>query len=221
MGVYFSLLGVAFAALAVELGGWGWLWSWPAFAFGAVGVAYFVDAPGVFGKRADGSLRPLHVLALLPYQMFSWVLYWRTRVQRRHDPFNEVAPGIYVGRRPSGDELPPDVAVVVDLTAELPVDRRVRHGRRYIALPTLDATGPRTGAFRALLDDLAAETAPVYIHCAAGRGRSATVAAALLVRRGLASDIGGAVRLMRRHRPGVFLRRAQRRRAEEALGGQA
>lgn len=51
----------------------------------------------------------------------------------------------------------------------------------------------------------------VYIHCASGHGRSATVAAAVLMVRGLAADAKAAENLMKRVRPGIRLSLGQRR----------
>ena len=57
----------------------------------------------------------------------------------------------------------------------------------------------------AVLDQLADAEGPLYVHCAAGHGRSAMLAATLLVRRGHAEDVDAAVALMQRARPGVRL----------------
>jgi len=51
----------------------------------------------------------------------------------------------------------------------------------------------------------------MYIHCAQGRGRSAAVAAALLIRKGLAADVDEAERMLRAARPSIRISPAQRR----------
>src|SRR5947209_17823719 len=61
----------------------------------------------------------------------------------------EVVPGIWVGRRAYARELPPDITLVVDLTAEFPEPRAVRAGRSYVCLPTLDATAPDAAVLKA------------------------------------------------------------------------
>lgn len=51
----------------------------------------------------------------------------------------------------------------------------------------------------------------VYVHCAHGHGRSATVLAAVLINEGKAADADEAVALMRRARPKVRLNKKQAR----------
>jgi protein-tyrosine phosphatase len=97
---------------------------------------------------------------------------------------NEVAPGVWVGRRPRLNELPTGIAIVVDLCAEMPAARDVSNGREYMTVPTLDARTPTPRELAAIVDRVQAAGGPAFIHCAFGHGRSATVAAAVLVRRG-------------------------------------
>ena len=66
------------------------------------------------------------------------------------------------------------------------------------------------GEFVALIDELQRFPGCIYVHCGAGRGRSAMVVAALLVLRGVATDAREAERQLRAIRPGVRLHAAQR-----------
>ncbi|MDK2768837.1 MAG: hypothetical protein KYX69_14085 [Sphingomonas sp.] len=60
-------------------------------------------------------------------------------------------------------------------------------GIRFLSLPIADRGLPSDSrAFDAFIRELAKDSAPLAIHCRAGIGRSAIVAAALLVRRGVA-----------------------------------
>jgi protein-tyrosine phosphatase len=122
---------------------------------------------------------------------------------------NEVAPGIWVGRRPRAHELPEDVAIVVDLCAELAEAPGVADGRAYLAIPTLDATSPTPAEITRAVDTILATKGAAFIHCAFGHGRSATVAAALLVRRGEAT-LDDVERKMRACRPRIGLNAYQR-----------
>ena len=133
-----------------------------------------------------------------------------------------MVPGVFVGRRLPLTDLPPGVGVVVDLTSEFaaPSCVRTREGK-YVCLPTLDGHAPSARALRALLDEVADNEGPLYVHCAAGHGRSAMLAATLLVRRGHAADVDEAMALMRKSRPAVRLMPAQRRRAQQALEASA
>jgi hypothetical protein len=86
----------------------------------------------------------------------------------------------------------------------------VGNDRRYVCLPTLDGTAPDAAALDELLRHAREETGPIYIHCAQGRGRSAALAAALLIARGAAANVDEAEATLRRARPSVRLNPAQR-----------
>ena len=98
---------------------------------------------------------------------------------------------------------------VVDLTAELPAAEAVRAREGYLCSPVLDGTSP-DAATLALLVARLRHLEGVLVHCVAGHGRSATLAAALLIERGIARDVDEAEALMRRRRPGIRLSSAQR-----------
>jgi protein-tyrosine phosphatase len=60
-------------------------------------------------------------------------------------------------------------------------------GIRFLSFPIADRGLPNdSGPFEAFIEEIANDNAPIAIHCRAGIGRSAIVAAALLVRRGIA-----------------------------------
>jgi hypothetical protein len=209
-GVSLLALGGALGGAAGWLGGPALLVLWPAASVVIVGLGYVALGPGVFGKRRDGSLAPLPTALLLPYHVAAWLrLRWAARGGRR--PFDEVAPGLFLGRRlVDAGELPAAVRLVVDLTAEFRATPGVRERCDYRALPTLDTSVPPYSDFAALVDEAAAHPGPIYVHCAAGYGRSAAVAAAILVARGLAADVESAERTLRAVRPNVRLHPGQR-----------
>jgi protein-tyrosine phosphatase len=209
--IIFALLAGYLIFLAVLLGGWGWLLLWPALSFLVLASGYAVFGPGVCGKRPDGRLAWWSLLALLPVLLLLWSLWHLIRLVSWETVANEIAPGVWLGRRAFVHELPPRVVLVVDLTAEFPAPRRIREGRDYLCLPTLDGIAPDELAFRAILAQVADSPGPVYLHCAQGHGRSALLAAALLLQRGLAADVREAERLLRQARPGVRLKPGQRR----------
>ncbi len=205
-------LGLALFGFAYVVGGPAWALAWPASSVLAVGVAYLGPGPGVFGKRRDdGRLSPLHVALLFPYFAVAWTLWQiKSRFFSTH-AWNEIAPGVRLGRRPlSRAELPPDTRCVVDLCSELPRALPEVPVERYVCLPTLDTSAPPDAELAALIESIAEEEGPLYLHCAMGHGRSATVAAALLIRRGLCADVDDAVRTMKKARPGVHLHAIQR-----------
>ena len=208
----FSLSGAAAAGTAIWLGG-SFLWLlWPAASWFGLARAFFENRPEDLGKRPDGRLSWRFAVFFLPHLAACEAHFHFKRLVLRLEPcWNQVAPGIYIGRRPLPRELPGDVRWIVDLTAELFEPRElVRHGH-YHLLPSLNRwVPPDEAAFRDLTRALADVSEPVYVHCGSGLGRSATVVAALLILRGLAGDVDEAERMMRRIRPRVHLHPAQR-----------
>ena len=202
-------IGLLYFVLGVGMGARGMLAGWLGFSFFVVGLAYSFRAPRLMGKRPDGTFHLLGLVVHAPFLAATWA-YWQWRRRRGEPVWNEVSPGIYVGRMAAVSELPPGSPHVVDLTVELIPSRAIRRGS-YRCLPTLDATAPEEKAFWALVDALAVLEGPLFIHCAAGHGRSATVAAAVLMRRGLAADADAAEKQMQVARPRVRLNQDQRR----------
>lgn len=216
-GLLILAQGLALAGLAAQLGGWGWLLAWPAVASVVVAVAYLADWTWIFGKRADGSLRWLPHLLLGPFLWATWAVWHLARRLGREPASHEVVPGLWLGRRPFLEELPPGCALVVDMTAEFPAHKAILAGVPYVCIPTLDGTPP-AAELEAVLQRIDDAAGPVYIHCAAGHGRSATLAACVLIRRGLAHDVHEAQARLRASRPSVRLHRAQRARVAAITG---
>lgn len=178
---------------------------WFGLSFGLLLLGYLVVGPGVFGKRADGSLAWWSWVLMGPVIFLLWSLWHVVRLLLREPYCQEVAPGVWLGRRPLADELPAEVTLVLDLVAELPAAAGIHRGREYLCVPVLDTTAPPVEELRELVERLHIHPGAVYIHCAQGRGRSALVAAALVLRRGLASSPQEAVRLLQQARPVVKL----------------
>jgi protein-tyrosine phosphatase len=210
-GVLFVLLGGGCLFLGVA-GGMPLFapWIWAGASFVVVGVAYLARRPGLLGKRPDGGIAAQRIAALFPFFALTWTVWEARRLLSGEPPCNEVAPGLWVARRPArGEELPAGVRVVVDLTAEFPRTRGLPESVTYLCLPTLDAAAPDEAGLGRLLGRLVGADG-VYVHCASGHGRSATVAAALLIARGLAASVPAAEARLRAARPSVRLSGAQR-----------
>jgi len=188
----------------------GWLLVWFGIGCILVGLAYVRFGAEIFGKRADGGRSWLNRLILCPFLLLNYVLWHlHHRVLRQEDVFNEVAPGIWLGRRPLEGELPPQVTTVVDLTAEFSATVQARK-LNYVCVPTLDGCAPSDEDFSKLIAKLCASSEPVYIHCAAGHGRSAAVAVSLLVGRGFAKDLAEAETIVKAKRPLISIKQPQR-----------
>jgi protein-tyrosine phosphatase len=186
-----------------------WAWLWPAGVLVATTIVYVVRAPRAFLKRGDGSLPWFAWLAWGPLFAYQWVVHEATRRFTKEPVATELAPGVWVARRPRLHELPTGVAIIVDLCAEFPASRGVTEGRTYLAIPTLDATAPTPEQIAQAVDAIVAADGAAFIHCAFGHGRSATVAAAVLIRRGDATleDVEAKMKALR---PGIGLNATQR-----------
>lgn len=220
MALLFWAMGIGWTVVAVREGGWGWLLVWPAVTCVVVGLAYAGMGARVYGKRPDGRSSAWAVALLLPYRVMAWMGWRLGRLMSREPCANEVAPELWVGRRALAHELPQRTTLIVDLTAEFGRSHGVKAGRDYCCLPILDGGVPDEAAFVALAARLATERGCIYIHCAQGHGRSAMLAAAVLIAREAATNVADAEQCVKRARPGIKLSAVQRNflsRVERAL----
>ena len=194
---------------ALALGGWATLLLWPGISFAFAGAAYAGVGPRVFGKRSDGSLAMLATGVLLPYLLYTWLLWHLWRLCTREDPYHVLFGGVKVGRRLLPHEFPKDVTEVFDLTAEFAEPTLIREKGVYRCYPTLDATQLEPDvlfqAARQVLD--AAHGA--YIHCANGHGRTGTLAGAVLLLAGRVQTAEEALEYLVSRRPRIRLNRHQ------------
>lgn len=185
---------------------------WAALGFVYVGMAYFRERPAMLGKRQDGRLA-LWVTALcLPVLVLNYAYWWIGRMRRAEAPSNEVAPGIHVGGLPGPYELPEDTRTIVDLTSEFYAHPEVRKHAGYRVFPILDDGFPPPREIEAIVTTLLDAPTPMLIHCAAGHGRSATLAAAVGIARGDFTDPDTAERTMQATRPRIRFKSTQRER---------
>jgi len=167
--------------LAATLRSWTWLLIWPAVSLLLVALGYFALGPAVFQKAQGRQSWPARLL-LLPYLLGAWISY---RLFTRSAPaMHQIIPDVYLGRRPRADDLDHCHAVaVLDMTGEFSAPMAATQ-RVYVNIPVLDLTVPEPAALKAALAFIGAhvQAGPVYVHCALGLSRSATVIAAWLVR---------------------------------------
>ena len=100
---------------------------------------------------------------------------------------------------------------VLDLTCEFSESRYFAR-MPYLCLPTVDHTAPTQTALRAGVDFITANCRErkVYVHCALGHGRSATVVAAWLLADNPRLMVEAAIKQLQAIRPGVRLNSEQR-----------
>lgn len=184
---------------------------WCSLSLGTVAVGYGGLGARVFGKKPTGTMAPVAVVALAPYLALTWLVWHSSRLLRREGPFNRLAEGVTIGRRLLAAEYPPFIEAVVDLTAEFPEPRIARSARGYWAFPILDGTAPAVDALVGLIAEIGGFPGELYIHCAEGHGRTALVAASLLLMRGDVGSADEAVERVLEQRPGAHMNRVQRR----------
>ncbi len=193
--ITFLILAAALAAMGVAA--WGTIglgaiaFGYTAFSFLLLAVAYGKGGVGLLGKSPDGRLRPSSWLLFAPYHALNRISLWLYRRTSREPALVQVVSNLYFGRRLSSREscelLPHHCIGVLDLAGEFSEVHRLREVERYRSLPILDGTAPAeellweaVGWLRELVP-----LGPVYVHCALGHGRSATVVVAYLLSTGL------------------------------------
>jgi protein-tyrosine phosphatase len=176
--------------------------------------AYFRLGPGLIGKQPQGSIVLWRWFMLWPYHLTNVLNLHLMALLSRENAADEVAPGLFVSRRLTllDRQLLAEgkIAAVLDATAEFPRLGALR-GKAYWCCPLLDMTAPTV---EQLLEGVAfvleqRQQGPVLIHCAAGHGRSATFAAAVLLSDGEARDPDEAIEILRSKRPGIHLNHEQ------------
>ena len=203
---YILIQGIAMTLLV--MGVWKVLAGWCLLSMAACGLSYAYFGTHLLNKSPEGNFHFMSQLVNAPWR-WEYMIVVVIDQLRNSEAMNEISPGLWLGRYPKADEIPESVKLVVDLTAVLPKPAGLRPDVDYMCLPTLDGYAPEREPFLELVDKVARHEGPVLIHCARGRGRSATVMAAVLVKRGLAADIGEAYGMMKEARFTVRLHRQQ------------
>lgn len=213
-----ALIGLAAATL---LNGWQYGWIGRAItihfavSFTLVGIAYFGVLPNIYAKRPDG-IRPLwNQLLLLPYTLLA-ALSFRVSIWMANEAaIAQLERNLYFGRRLPGRDVEPGLALgwigVLDLAGEFTEDFRLRSLPHYLSLPVLDGSAPNLSQLEVATNWILETTqvGPVYVHCALGHGRTATILVAYLLRaRSITNSAEGLTRL-KSLRQGVGLNRAQ------------
>jgi hypothetical protein len=226
--VRLSISGIVFLLVGAGLLGWSAGAAHPASrvagisagaAFALLGIGYLVSRPALLCKRASGRMHPVSYPLFWPYHLLSYASLVFFRLARVV-PFQEILPGLYLGgwlfpwERARLNNL--GIASVLDLTCELGEAGFLRDVETYRCIPLLDGTAPTAAQLQSGIDFIRQQLprGPVYVHCAMGHGRSATVVAGYLMATGAAATLPAAIDLIRARRPGIRLNPAQRRSLE-------
>ena len=202
-----GLSGFSIWQVTVHSGGMAIFWVWLTINMGIMTLAYSLNYPGLLlGKTSSGKINPFCLLINLPWLLLTWLIF-QIQAKCSHEEFcHQLADTRYwLSRRPLGRDALSRFSLVIDLTAEFPLDSHVPHricipcldGHSLPALPMLDL--PPAGQ--------------ILIHCANGHGRSALLAASLLIQDGTCPTIQEAFELIERSRPGAVPNTYQKRHA--------
>lgn len=208
-GIAFTLLAALIAYIGVVNGGSAYFLLWPALSFLIVAIAYFGVGPGVFGKQQGGTLEPIRQILLSPFLLYLWLVWHIVRLISRESPYDQLTESIFIGRRLLSSERPVQFDHVVDLTCEFNEPSAMR-STGYIVFPTLDTHHPSLEELRRRVEIIANLDGTVYIHCAQGHGRTATLAIAYLLHTGHSATVDDAIKYVLDHRPLAHLGRSQR-----------
>jgi protein-tyrosine phosphatase len=209
------VLAVASALWAVYVSWWplcvglGWL----SVSLLIVGTAYLGAGPKVLMKSGRGSLSVASWFLLGPFHLLNALIFGGYRRLSREPASAEIIPGLYLGRRLWVTEARAMGAdFVLDLTCEMSENRLMRDSGGYHCLPVLDNGCPSLDQLREGVAWLGARLGHgrVYVHCAAGHGRSATLVVAYLLSKGVVGNVEEGIAFLRARRPGVRLNRCQR-----------
>ncbi len=215
--------GVVFTALGLWLrkSPWSYLPLTAGVGYLLVGLAYRGRWTGVLGKRRDGRLMFSSYLLFWPYHLMNWLTWGLFRWGVRENPFDEVAPGVFLGGRLLSSDRTrfqaARIASTLDLTVEFSEIGFIRATRGYACLPVLDRTPLSLAELRVAVQFIEQRLAsgPVFVHCALGHGRSAMAVAAWLLHKRMARSPAAAVAQLREKRPGVRPASGQMRALEE------
>ncbi|HEY2125371.1 MAG TPA: phosphatase PAP2/dual specificity phosphatase family protein [Chthoniobacterales bacterium] len=208
VGNYYMMAALVLGLFALFVGSWTLLLWWPALACLLVGLAYLGFGPGIFGKK-DGRLPLYSRFVLGPCLAGQWLSFLHYR--RQCAAWNEVVPGVWIGRKLSAREalevIGAGVASVLDLTAEFSEAKPFRR-LRYRNEAILDLTAPTLEQLHEMAQFVAegARNGIVYVHCKIGYSRSVAAVASYLMLSGQAGSVGEAVARIRQVRPTVVVR---------------
>lgn len=180
----------------------------------AVGLVYLFSRPTWLLKRLPGSRHRLGWLLFGPFFAANGLTFHLHRLTSRQPHSHEIVPGLFLGRRmtarEAADRQPPPAAVV-DLACEFAEVPAFRQCPGYLCLPALDGTTPSAQQLRTGVSHISRHLAsgPVYVHCALGHGRSATLIAAFLLLTKRAETVEDAVAMIRKKRPRIGLKASQ------------
>jgi predicted protein tyrosine phosphatase len=181
---------------------------WPTLALTILGLAYAGLGARVFRKQ-NGKLPWSAKLVLAPVLLGTWAFH--TWFRRGVTPYNKIGEHIFLGRYLSNARaraaLEENVVAILDMTGEYSECTPFRTHPNYKNIPVLDYSVPSQSQLEEAVAFVTkhAKNGIVYVHCALGFSRSASIVAAVLIRTEKARTAEEAVAMIRRERPRIHV----------------
>lgn len=223
----FGLLGLICSISSISLylsstcNAWILVLLWPAFVCLSIASSYSSCGNGgqlgvkLIGKsKKTGEIPFLRIVILFPYFMLAWG-WWYFRqtilLRGKENPYDLVSKDIYVGRYPLWypKEFPQTVKHVIDVTGEFPGIQEIQFNRTYLCCRGMDMQLPSKEDLATIAIEASKLEGEIYIHCANGHGRSASLAALIMVLRGNVTNVEEAFTVMQKARPKVYIHSEQ------------
>jgi membrane-associated phospholipid phosphatase len=208
VGWKYAALGTALGVLSWATWPWGAILVWPIAAVTILALGYFLLGPSIYRKQ-DGRV-PFSARVVLAPVLVGHYLSWHY-YKRQGDPWNAVAPRVWIGRSLTDAEattaVGQGVVAVVDLSdafSEATPFRNVTY--RHLSVLDLTAPTPAHLAEAVAFIDAHAPRGIVYVHCKIGYSRSAAVVGAWLLASGRAKSVDHAIAQLRAVRPAIVIR---------------
>lgn len=192
-----------------------------AFASGSLcfiimGLGFLRLGPRIFLKQPHGRLHPLSYALYWPYHIVNAVSMLGVAKLKHENALDMILPNLYLGRHLTllerGIARDSKIEAVLDVTSEFARCAPLRGASHYKCIPLLDTYAASVDQLQEGANFIEAHISqrPVFVHCAMGHGRSATMAAAYLLHSEQAASVDEALQFLRGRRPEVGFSISQR-----------
>ncbi|MCL9782972.1 phosphatase PAP2/dual specificity phosphatase family protein [Vibrio sp. S4M6] len=202
---YYGFAGILFAVAANYWSGAALILIWPSVSLLLVGLNYAWIGGLGWQKQPHGRLSLPAFIVFAPYLLGAWInsKLWTLG----QSPANEIIPGVWLGRRPSGKQSA-TYAGLVDMCPELPVfvgDNT--HYRHFATLDLLPLSAQQCWqAAKAIQSIRDKQCQPILVYCALGYSRSSVALMAWLLLSQYVRTPEQAKALIEKKRPQVVIR---------------
>ncbi|AVP98544.1 hypothetical protein C7S18_15715 [Ahniella affigens] len=209
IGLLFLLSSLASIWLAWRSGSWALavIGGHVTAALALLGAAYVTSRPSLLGKQAEGQRHLAVTILILPNLALQALLYRMLRPIAF--PPAQISDRVLLGPRLTASDAAlldqHRVTAILDLTAEFAEPVSLIRARAYKCLPVLDGEAPTPKDLSEAMGWISAQQGAIYVHCALGHGRSASIVAAWLVHSGECASLDEALRRLKslRNRAGL------------------